>query len=214
MEEELLFTIALASENCAVSSVISDGDIALRKLMKKHDKFLYNAVDQILSNKRSWGFNRDDIYIRVWQKIWKSADSFQIQGARTEEASFKTWAYQIAKNLVSDAIRAIRIDIDDRELEEIAKYIPVGAQSEDSKKVMAVSRVLAKLPDNYQEVLRAFSQHKPLDKNKMRTSSVDLDDLVKILKISKANLRQRRRRAIKAFKEALAEEPILEYLIT
>lgn len=213
MEEGLLFSIALASEPNAEPSVLSEGYVALETLMAKHEKFVYTATCKILSDKKNWGFDENDIYSRVLQKIWRSAESFNVQEGRTEEESFKTWVYQIAKNLVLDSIKAIKIDMDDREFEEIAQFMPREEQSEDSEIITEIRNVLESLPENYQEVLRALSIQAPLDDEEMRTNSEQLDELVQMLGITKANLRQRRRRAIKAFKMALEANPRLGYLV-
>lgn len=211
-EECLLVFIGCGRESSSKDDQ-EEAERAFLELLDRHEAMLRRIVRYVLLDYQTWGFEPDEIYNRIVEKIWKKAEKFRPKNTENDEEikkQFYGWARSMTKNEIADDLRGFKLDMDPRELEEISESSFVKLGDSHSARVRAVEAALEKLPQGDQEVLRALALSTPMDGGQLRTPSDEIKLLAARLGVTQASLRQKRKRALAKLKKALEADPVFQ----
>ena len=205
-EEELLLAVACygSSEDAKQRR---QGEEAFVALMERHQAAVNRYVGASVKKYSTFRFNHEEMYFRVWEKIWKSAGSFEpkTDDPQLVQGRFLSWASKIREIVFNDAVSAIRVSLDFQDFQALQDLLPEEAEdlSARSPRVALLKRALSTLSDRDQDILRSLAESTPLDGTPLRTSSEDLRALADQLGVTVPSLTTMRKRAIERLKEAM-----------
>lgn len=207
-EVDLLLTVACYGES-EDRKERQMGEEAFVKLMNRHGEVLNRYVGALVQKYSTFRFDHEEMYSKLGEKIWRNAAKFE---PKSEDPSFirgkfLKWASMIRSNLFNDEIKAIHVNLDYKDFEELLKILPeaesLGGQLCPAAQIL--SQALSEMPQREQDILRALAASNPLDGTPLRTSSEDLKELAEHLGVTIPSLTTMRKRAIERLKLAIQE---------
>lgn len=207
-EEELLLAAACYGSSEDAKQRREGGD-AFVDLMERHQDAVNRYVGASVKKYPTFRFIHEEMYLRVWEKIWKSAGSFdpKTSDPMLVKGRFLSWASKIRENVFNDAVSAIRVSLDFKDFQALHDLLP--EEEEDlsfrSPRVELLKRALSTLGDRDQDILRSLAENTPLDGTPLRTSSDDLRALADQLGVTVPSLTTMRKRAIERLKDAMEQ---------
>lgn len=128
---------------------VAKGDSkAFESLYKKHKAALYGFCVYLIGDT----MRAQDIYQDTWIKISENANSYQARN------SFKSWSFQIARNLFLNQIKRDKWEdkISDDELNQIADISETEKEYFDKEKNKILTDVINELPENQRVAIVLF----------------------------------------------------------
>jgi RNA polymerase sigma-70 factor (ECF subfamily) len=175
---------AVASDEELMARLQAGDERALEMLMQRHQGALYGFLT------RRVGHQADDVFQETWIRIVRARERFDTQ------RRFSAWLYQIANNLCRDRYRrgdARRRALDSFQIEDETLREPGGEPALAEPGRMR-ERVLA-LPDRLREVL-VLRYYQDLGE----------EEMARVLGVPRGTIKSRLHAAVKALREALANE--------
>lgn len=128
----------------------------------------------------------EDLAQTVFERMIRYRESFR------NDASFKSWIFQIARNVSADHFSKNRLRISDfTEAENIAEDdAPISRQLEEAENVAALHKAMAELPEDQREILVLT-----------RFQNLKYSEVAAILGMTESNAKVKAHRAIKQLRE-------------
>jgi RNA polymerase sigma factor (sigma-70 family) len=193
---------------------LGDGEewqAAARSLYQRYSEWLFRRLYAPL---RDSG-HLEDIVQETFRKVIRNSAKFQRKEAEDPDdtkAKFEAWMLKIAKRLMLDHFRkhhhTVTRDAEFWDRVAVDASEPM-VEAPPSPVVDAVYEVLAEFTDREQTILRAYMQHCTDMANPQSKFPRDvLQELSDSLNTTKTNIRTIKSRALKCFKEKLADRGI------
>lgn len=128
----------------------------------------------------------EDLTQTVFERVIRYRESYRA------DASFKSWIYQVARNVSADYFKKNRMRISDfAEAEEVQESdMPVSAKLEAAEDVQQLHRALAQLPDDQREILVLT-----------RFQEMKYSEAADVLGLTESNAKVKAHRAIKQLRD-------------
>ena len=208
---DLIVTIACLKDS-KVPSERAKAEQAFKTLLDTHHRLLWHLVHDKMPPASKYGnlhFDPGKIFNELILKIWNHADSFNPQGNSPETGlrQFLGWVGVISRNLLNDTFTALKLENENVNylttcFEEFDELFTTGTESES---ISMVREVLEEMDPDDADLLLWSVMSQPLDGSPMRPDSQERDEICLKLGVTPDSLRQRRKRALARFKEAMLE---------
>ncbi|MDX1943602.1 MAG: sigma-70 family RNA polymerase sigma factor [Saprospiraceae bacterium] len=128
----------------------------------------------------------EDLAQTVFERMIRYRESFR------NDASFKSWIFQIARNVSADHYKKNRLRISDfAEAENVVEEdAPISRQLEEAENVAALYKAMAELPEDQREILVLT-----------RFQNLKYSEVAEILGMTESNAKVKAHRAIKQLRE-------------
>lgn len=188
---------------------LEQANLAFEEFYRRYGKYLWAICSRVCSNFKGKldKILSEDVFSNTVQKVYERAETFidKAESLKTDEEKdvrIKAWLGKIAQNELYAIMRSSLNDDNIIYDSDQLLNLEVAEENTDEKPVASIEKklldsALATLKPREREILRAFFMYEEQGKN---TPSEILNDLCKLYKTTKDNLRQIKSRSLKKVK--------------
>lgn len=179
----------------------------------RHSPFFYGICHDVLNRYKIGLCEVDDLFQETMLKAWQRANTFKMENFTTDPAQMEfaadAWLGGIAENIVKDWLseRPLCVSLDSEELkeDEVCLTINDSACEEDPEDFQLLREAIETLTPKEQQIIWAVSQFYKRGQHQ-HTPTLELDEIVRCLQMSRDNFRKIRERARKKIRAYIANQ--------